>query len=326
MSINVVDTALEYNKQYGPIFGFIPSRRQVDYNGGYVNNWNTEAFYEYVKSKISDIIIQRDHGGPEQGYHDDDGRLSFSYDAKYFDLIHVDPWKKYPNIKDGIHETIDIIRYCLDLNPDIQFEVGTEEAIRSFSVNELELFLKSLELELSENEFQKIKYVVIQSGVGLNLCKMKNTGNYNQDCLYDMIQVVKKYNKLTKEHNADYLSYIEIQDRFSIGLDAINIAPELGQIETCAIIDILNDHGDLLEELFQICYNSKRWVKWVPRDYDPINNKLELIKICGHYILSDKKYEELMKRFSDKSGINENEISMIIREKIKRYLKSLVEA
>ena len=67
-------------------------------------------------------------------------------------------------------------------------------------------------------------------------------------------------------------------------------------------------------------------MKWVPRDYDPINNKLELIKICGHYILSDKKYEELMKRFSDKSGINENEISMIIREKIKRYLKSLVEA
>ena len=326
MSKNVVDAILDYNINNGLTFGFIPSRRQVEYDGGYVNNWTNESFSGYVKARSKNTIIQRDHGGPEQGYNDDDGRLSFSYDAKYFDLIHVDPWKKYPNIEDGSHETIDIIRFCLDLNPDIQFEVGTEEAIRSFSVNELELFLKTLELELSENEFQKIKYVVIQSGVGLNLCKMKNTGNYNKDCLYDMIQVVKKYNKLTKEHNADYLSYREIQDRFSIGLDAINIAPELGQIETCAIIEILNDHDDLLEELFQICYNSKRWVKWVPRDYDPINNKLELIKICGHYILSDKKYEELMKRFSNISGINENEISMIIREKIKRYLKSLVEA
>ena len=64
MSINVVDTALEYNKQYGPIFGFIPSRRQVDYNGGYVNNWNTEAFYQYVKSKISDIIISEEIEAP----------------------------------------------------------------------------------------------------------------------------------------------------------------------------------------------------------------------------------------------------------------------
>ena len=165
-----------------------------------------------------------------------------------------------------------------------------------------------------------------------NLKKIYSKANFfalrfsNKNLIIKNVQVVKKYNKLTKEHNADYLSYIEIQDRFSIGLDAINIAPELGQIETCAIIDILNDHDDLLEELFQICYNSKRWVKWVPRDYDPINNKLELIKICGHYILSDKKYEELMKIFSYKSGINENEISMIIREKIKRYLKSLVEA
>ena len=35
MSKNVVDSIIEF----GGELGFIPSRRQVDYNGGYVNNW-----------------------------------------------------------------------------------------------------------------------------------------------------------------------------------------------------------------------------------------------------------------------------------------------
>ena len=37
MSKNVVDLVIEFNGD----FGFIPSRRQVDYQGGYVNNWTT---------------------------------------------------------------------------------------------------------------------------------------------------------------------------------------------------------------------------------------------------------------------------------------------
>ena len=40
MSKNVVDAIIEF----GGGFGFIPSRRQVDYNGGYVNNWTTGEF------------------------------------------------------------------------------------------------------------------------------------------------------------------------------------------------------------------------------------------------------------------------------------------
>ena len=48
--------------------------------------------------------------------------------------------------------------------------------------------------------------------------------------------------------------------------------------------------GDDIEDYYKICYDSKRWEKWVDDDFVPEDNKEELIKICGHYVLSDKKF------------------------------------
>ena len=98
MSKNVVDAVLEYNSEKKDFqIGFIPSRRQVDYCNGYVNNWTTETFAQYVKLNNNSTIVQRDHGGPGQGFFKDDGKESFESDARWFDIIHIDPWKEYPN-------------------------------------------------------------------------------------------------------------------------------------------------------------------------------------------------------------------------------------
>ncbi|MBT5407047.1 MAG: hypothetical protein HOL23_05680 [Gammaproteobacteria bacterium] len=325
MSKNVVDAVLEYNNSNGITFGFIPSRRQVEFDGGYVNNWTNESFSKYVKNKSPNTIIQRDHGGPGQGYEDDDGRISFKNDAKFFNLIHVDPWKKYSDLKLGIIETVEIIKFCLKINPNIEFEVGTEEAIRKFTIEELKILIGTLEKKLTQAEFNKIKYAVVQSGVGLDLGKMKNTGNYDSVRLENMVKVVHSYGILTKEHNGDYLLANEIQRRFQVGLDAINIAPELGQIETCAIIELIKEYEDFIDEIFEICFDSKRWEKWVPKTYNPVKNKVELIKICGHYIFSTPRFVSLVEKYSIREKINLNEISNILKSKIILHLKSLTE-
>ena len=83
MSKNVVDSIIEFVEETGNKIGFIPSRRQVEYNGGYVNNWTTEEFSKYVNNRV---IIQRDHGGPNQGIVKDDGFKSFEVDAKLITL------------------------------------------------------------------------------------------------------------------------------------------------------------------------------------------------------------------------------------------------
>ena len=281
MSKNVVDSIIEFTEETGNEIGLIPSRRQVEYNGGYVNNWTTKEFSKYVDGKV---LIERDHGGPGQGYVDDDGVVSFYNDSQYLNIVHIDPWKAYPNLNEGIDSTLYHMNRIYDMNPDVLFEVGTEEAIRKFTPDELNILLRSA----SEYDFfDNIKYAVVQSGVGLDLGKRVNTGNFDLDRLKDFIRVCKYWSVLSKEHNGDYLTNDDIKVRFDAGLDALNIAPEFGQLETLCYLD---EMGDDIEDYYKICYDSKRWEKWVDDDFVPEDNKEELIKICGHYVLSDKKF------------------------------------
>ena len=302
MSKNVVDSIIEF----GGEFGFIPSRRQVDYNGGYVNEWTTGKFSKYVNGRVP---IERDHGGIGQGYKHDDGIESYMHDCRYFDKIHIDPWKEYQDFDKGLQETIDCINfiYLVMGKKEVKFEVGTEESIRGFEVDELENLLRHLKGKLEPEIFENIEYVVVQSGVGLDLGKQNNSGTFDPDRLENMINICKKFGKKSKEHNGDYLSNKEYKDRFDLGLDSINIAPEFGQLETLCYLD---EMGDDIEDYYQICYDSQRWEKWVDYDFVPEHNKKELIKICGHYVFSDKTFLDI------KPSID-NEIKKVITNKLK---------
>ena len=307
MSKNVADAILEFTEETDNKIGFIPSRRQVEYNGGYVNNWTTKEFSEYVNGRVP---IERDHGGPGQGYEDDNGVTSFIEDTKYLDIIHIDPWKVFPKYEGGLESTIKSIKHLYNLNPNILFEVGTEEAIRKFSVSEFNDLLIDLSRELPLEMFSNIKYAVVQSGVGLDLGKRINIGTFDSDRLSDMVEICREFSVLSKEHNGDYLTNEEIKMRFQRGLDSINIAPEFGQLETLCYLD---EMGNDIEDYYNICYKSNRWKKWVSKNFIPEDNKEELIKICGHYVLSDEKFKRIKPNIDDK---------IIIR--IKNKLKELV--
>jgi fructose/tagatose bisphosphate aldolase len=294
MTKNVVDAIIKYSSQTKIPIGLIPSRRQIEFNGGYVNNWTTKEFSEYVKTNSTNIVLKRDHSGPNQGQFDDDGFESLTEDCKYLDLIHIDPWKKHPNFNLGVQETVKMINYCYKLNSEIEYEVGTEEAIRRFEVDELDKLVSTLKDTLAPKVFDKIKYLVIQSGTSLK--GNVQTGNYDSKRLLDMISVAKKYNLLTKEHNGDYIPVSIIKEKFKLGLDAINIAPEFGLIETQTYLDYITDE-ETLNKFWDICYKSNKWVKWVDDSFDPIKNKFELIKICGHYVISSEEFFDITKKF-----------------------------
>lgn len=303
MSKNIVDAITEYVKETGNKIGLIPSRRQVEHDGGYVNNWTTEKFSLYTENKL---VLKRDHAGPGQGLHDDDGYKSLEEDCKFFNLIHIDPWKKYPAYKDGLAWTIDMINFSYNLNSSIEYEVGTEESIRRFESIELNTLLEDLKLNLAPEVFNKIKYLVIQSGTSLK--GNSNTGEYDKERLTDMVKVGKKWDLLTKEHNGDYIPSLLIKEKMALGLDSINIAPEFGLIET---ISYINNNIDI-EKFWDICYRSKRWHKWVDSNFNPFKNKIELIKICGHYVLSDPEFIMI-----------KPDIDSIIKKNIKAKLNEL---
>ena len=295
MSKNTVDAIIEYSEEYKADFTFIPSRRQVDVNGGYVNQWTTKEFVEYVKGKSS-ILVERDHGGPGQGYLDDDGYTSLKCDAENLDIIHIDPWKKYPVYEEGLKWTIDMILYCYNINKKVYYEIGTEEAIRPFSLDEMERFLKDISMALDKSILNQIKYVVVQCGT--KLVEKENTGEFSSEKLTSMLNIVNNYRFEAKEHNGDWVSLDVIKKKNLLGLNNINIAPEFGEIETNVILNSITKDSEEFEELFTVCYKSNRWVKWVNSSFDPFNQKELLIHICGHYIFTDPFITKLKEKYT----------------------------
>ena len=285
MSKNTVDALIEFTNESNNSVGLIPSRRQVDHNGGYANNWTTKKLKDYV---FNNLFLTRDHGGPGQGEKEDDGYESLEQDCKHFDMIHVDPWKRYPEYEEGLKWTVDMINFCYDLNPSIKFEVGTEESIRKFTPSELGKLLSALRSKLAKQKFNQIEYAVIQSGTSLE--KNTNTGKYNRDALIKMLKITKEHGLLSKEHNGDYIPADTIKEKIRLGLDTVNIAPEFGQIETTCYLSSLEKDKDLFELFYEICYKSNRWKKWVTKDFDPLVEKRSLVNICGHYVLSNNDF------------------------------------
>jgi hypothetical protein len=298
MTKNVVDTVIQYSLDHpdNEII-FIPSRRQIEYNGGYVNNWTTREFVEYVKSKNNKIKIERDHGGPNQGLVEDDGFVSLTEDAKYMDIIHIDPWKKYNNIDEGIETTIKMINHCYNINKNLLYEICTEEAIRPFSLQEIEYIINVLQQKLDINVFNQIKYLVIQCGTKLS--EGKNHGLFDERKLLEMLEIANKYNMTAKEHNGDWVSLTTIKKKHDLGLKYINIAPELGEIESRVILNKLKQQ-DTLEDyrrFYKICVDSGKWKKWVKDGFDVENKKDEIILICGHYNLTDPAFIQIKERY-----------------------------
>ena len=76
------------------------------------------------------------------------------YDSEYFQIIHVDPWKKYQKYEEGLLKTVELIEHLHKFNPKVEFEVGTEESIRRFEVDEFNKLLCDLKSNLKESSFK----------------------------------------------------------------------------------------------------------------------------------------------------------------------------
>lgn len=307
VSRNTIAATIEYANDNNVCLGLIPSRRQIDYDGGYIG-FTSQQLNQYVNSKTNNVILQRDHGGPYQGKKLDDGIVSFIDDCKYYDLLHIDPWKQYYDINSGLQKTKELIELCIDNNYTGQFEIATEQCIREFNVNEIEYLIQNLKQ-------YPLKYIVIQSGTSLK--ENINTGVYDEDKLKYFCDMVSSYGYLSKEHNGDYMENGLIKNKFHCGLDSINIAPEFGFYESSYYIESIKKYDiNLLTIFYDLCYDSKQWKKWINSNFD-ISNKEKLIRICGHYVLENPIFiSEIKEKLPDLS----TEIKSIMKIKIKGIL------
>lgn len=304
MSLNLVKSVIGLSTFEEPI-GLIPSRRQVEYDGGYVNNWTTEEFSLFVKSNNPSIILQRDHGGPNQGNFYDDGKQSYKADCKAnFDLIHIDPWKDVVSIEEAITKTIDNISFVDSCNHDILFEIGTEQAIFGYSAEEMDFFVSSVFKQIGKPLATRISFSVVQTGT--RIISNQNVGNYDSSKMINMTAVCSKNGTKSKEHNGDYLTDFEVQDRFRKGLNAINIAPEMGFNESTFILQKLKENNmfSQISDWYDICIETGKWKKWIIDENDKEDVE-KIISITGHYTFSLDIFKKIKNTIPEKDLDNQ---------------------
>ena len=350
MSKNCVDASIELADQYRAPLMLIASRRQIDseqFGGGYVENWTTKQFADYVIEKDINkgIILARDHGGPWQNELEKSQNMNLkdamqsakdSYRSDIdagFHMLHIDPSidiHSQPNIDQVLERVYELYDFCWSYahqkNQDIIFEIGTEEQSGSNnSKEELEYTLENMRKFCKNNKMPFPSFIVIQAGT--RVMETKNIGSFDSPIrvanelppeiqIPQMIDICNKYGIFMKEHNTDYLSTDSLKWQPRLGIHAANIAPEFGVAETKAFVGILKEsgHTDLLDEFLRISYDSMKWKKWMLKDTDA--SDIDRAIIAGHYIFSSNEFIELKAKANSKI----NNLDVFLKDKVKESI------
>ena len=358
MSKCCIDACLELSLNYKFPLMFISSRRQIDskeLGGGYVNNWSTEEYSEYVLKRNKDAILARDHGGPWQNTLEIEKKLnkeaaiksakkSFEIDIlSGFKVIHVDP--SISEIEKLTHNSImdvcfELIEHCWSFarqnNKDICFEIGTEEQTGLVAtIEEFEDQIIKINKFCSKNNIDLPLYVVAQTGT--RVIETRNIGTFNHPVrvsnelppeiqIPKILEVCNRNNIFLKQHNTDYLEQKTLEFCPLIGIHAANVAPEFGVAETKAIFEIAKkiERKDIKDKMIDLIYKSNKWVKWMAHNSNASREDKAII--AGHYLFNDKEFVNLRDELKCSLLKNKQDIDKILKEEIKivilKYLKS----
>jgi tagatose-1,6-bisphosphate aldolase non-catalytic subunit AgaZ/GatZ len=356
MSKNCVDASIELAEQYSVPLMLIASRRQIESEkngGGYVENWTTENFAEYVQNKDinNNIILARDHGGPWQNEVEvtqnmnlkdamKSAKNSYATDIdSCFQILHIDPsidiYSK-PNNDQILERVFELIEFCWayarNKNKNISFEIGTEEQSGgNNSKEELEYTLEKMREFCDKNNIPFPTFIVVQAGT--KVMETQNVGSFDSPIrisnelppeiqVPQMINICNRYGIFMKEHNTDYLSTESLRWQPRLGIHSANVAPEFGVAETKAFISVLKEKGhiDLLDDFLKLAYESNKWNKWILKDSKADFTKKAII--AGHYVFASDEFisikAEASKRVSNLDYFLKNKV----KESIFRYMKA----
>jgi hypothetical protein len=290
MSKEIIEILAKHTQENNYPLMIIASRNQVDYATGYV--CTTAELAEQIKQyKNPNLLLCRDHCGPY--FCDLDKNLSIDEAvsrcmktieadiAAGFDLIHID----VSRIKDNeLHYAKQLIEYALSLNPDIMLEFGSEDNT-GIDINSS---LARIDLQLGFlNPYKKnVKFFVTQTG---SLTKDGQVGTFNIERNRVISKLIRAEGFLFKEHNADYFTTEDIQQRIVANVDSLNIAPQLGKVQT----DLLKEFApkELWDVFSDLVYNQNYWQRWVP---EGVTDKDIAVSVSGHYLFSSQTYKDII--------------------------------
>jgi hypothetical protein len=122
-----------------------------------------------------------------------------------------------------------------------------------------------------------------------------------------------------KEHNCDYLSNDQIKLRKKYGISAINVAPELGYIQSNLFFYKSKEYNlnKKLNTFFSFVIKRNKWKKWV---YNDENDVIKFLS-SAHYYFTSEPYYELKDSLSKYINIQKT-LDKLICENLKRYYQN----
>ena len=303
MSAEIVGIICDYTNYYNKELMIIASRNQIDATSGYV--MTTPEFDAILKTRNTDnIMVCRDHCGPY--FLDSEKELSMAAamtatkktiatDIEHgFDLIHIDTSRVDDTY--GVAETL--IEFALELNPNIKFEFGTEENIGIIAGAN-----RYTEDVAFAKQFPNMRYVVAQTGS--LVLEDYQAGTFDLNIVSGLARLAGDNGIGLKEHNADYLTHEQLSYRKMANVHAVNIAPQLGVVQTKLLYSMSQKYGLHTEwnNFAQIVLDSGKWKKWTHS-----RNPNTKIAVAGHYCFSSDEYKHLI----DKLGILNWETDLLI--------------
>lgn len=372
MSYNLLRAALELAKEKDFPLILIASRNQVDsdrFGGGYVCGFDQKRFVETTDAIAKEIDFDglcyfcRDHGGPWQRDKERSDALpvaeameialqSYYDDAEAgFDLLHIDPTKD-PHCN-GVVPLSTVLERTVYLIEKIEqerkargwkelaYEVGTEETMGGLiSPEAFEGFIKELKTILDEKGLPMPLFVVGQTGTLTRLTT--NVGCYDTPTATNLSNITHNYGTGLKEHNGDYLSNTILLEHPVIGLDAMNVAPEFGLVETEALLELATTEEKFVKKeeqsniraiLSKHAVEGQRWRKWMvggkgKATVEEIMKSSEDVKLitsmCGHYTLEDEEVKSSIRKLNEnieKLGLEPTRyVIKKIKDSIDRYI------
>jgi len=310
MSPEIVEAVFRYSHFHRVPLMLIASKSQIDYKGGYVNNWTTKAYMEFVgemrrQNPHAQVSVCRDHCGPgfNGNYDLTDTYATIEEDIKQgFDLIHIDFCHYKGSNEERLEATKKAVLHCLNLKPSLRIEIGTDENVgTNYSLPNLAEWAREIDFFKS---FCTPEFYVVQTG---SLVKeISQAGAFNKPFVEKVAGMIREKELKLKEHNADYLSKEDIAQRRGI-VDAQNIAPQLGVIQTQIILSKCSIYGISTDAFLEEVHKGGKWKKWMYRNTE--ENKMLCALIAGHYHFTSSSYQQLTKELAKRENITETVIA-----------------
>lgn len=361
MSKNCVDAVIDISTRHDLVLMLVASRRQIEcaaMGGGYVNNWTTEEYAAYVidSDKKGKVVLCRDHGGPWQHPGEireglssrramESAKKSYEVDIKSgFEIVHIDTSLEVNGkltVDEAVDRACELYEHCHKVasihGREIEFEIGTEEQTGlGGSLEESELILERICSFCEQNRLKPPLFVVLQTGT--RTIEDRNIGSLQselrvRDELAPEIQLplltkmCERYGVRLKEHNGDYLSDECLEWHPRIGINAINVAPEFGVVESRALLWLMEEYGlkREYETFIDMVSESDKWVKWsLPEKEYSRRWKAE---IAGHYFFSSEVGKEVIARskvaIAERGVDYDMYVKKALENAILRYCKQL---